>query len=170
MNKQCAKCGAEKLSSDFYNDRSRKDGKFPYCKICSSEWAKKNKDRVKEIHKIWVDNNRDANIEHKKKWLANNLEKRKESQRKYDKRNTAKRAAQEAKRRATILQATPKWADLEAIKDVYKEAEYFQMQVDHIFPLMGKNICGLHVWDNLQLLSAYKNRRKGNKFNLEEQT
>ena len=43
--------------------------------------------------------------------------------------------AQQAKRRATKLNATPKWADIEAIKDVYIEAEYFQMHVDHIYPL-----------------------------------
>lgn len=68
-----------------------------------------------------------------------------------------------AKRRAAKKQATPKWADLSLIKDVYKEAAYFQMHVDHIYPLQSDWVCGLHVWDNLQLLTAAVNISKGNK-------
>ena len=74
--------------------------------------------------------------------------------------------AQQAKRRAAKLHATPQWADFEAIKDVYMEAEYFQMHVDHIIPLQGKDVCGLHVWENLQLLSEIENLKKGNRLHV----
>lgn len=77
---------------------------------------------------------------------------------------SGKSAAKAAKRRAAKLQATPPWADLEEIKNVYLEAQYFGMHVDHIIPLQGKNVCGLHVWDNLQLLSAVENIKKGNRY------
>ena len=69
-----------------------------------------------------------------------------------------------AKRRATQLLATPAWADLDAIKDVYIEAAYMQLHVDHIVPLQGKTVCGLHVSNNLQLLTASENSKKHNKF------
>jgi 5-methylcytosine-specific restriction endonuclease McrA len=79
-----------------------------------------------------------------------------------DKIRMAKRVAQ-ASRRAAKLQATVSWADKELIKDMYLEAEYFQMEVDHIVPLQGKNVSGLHWEGNLQLLSAKDNRIKSNK-------
>lgn len=53
----------------------------------------------------------------------------------------------------------------DGIADVYKEAEYQQMYVDHIIPLRSKLVCGLHVWENLQLLTPTENMKKGNKFN-----
>jgi len=86
----------------------------------------------------------------------------------YAKNNPAKINASNAKHRASKLDRTPVWADLEAIKDVYKEAQYFQMDVDHIIPLQGKLVSGLHVWDNLQLLSPKENRTKSNKFTIED--
>jgi hypothetical protein len=68
------------------------------------------------------------------------------------------------RREAQKLQATPAWADLDAIADVYREAAYFGMHVDHMVPLRHKSVCGLHVWDNLQLLTPKENISKGNRF------
>lgn len=62
-----------------------------------------------------------------------------------------------------IKQATPPWADQQAILDVYLEAEYFGMEVDHIVPIRSKLVCGLHTWENLQLLTKLENITKGNR-------
>lgn len=59
--------------------------------------------------------------------------------------------------------ATPKWANLEIISRIYACAEDYH--VDHIIPLQGKHVCGLHVENNLQYLSVEENLRKSNKFN-----
>lgn len=69
-----------------------------------------------------------------------------------------------AKRRAAKLNATPKWADLEAIKYIYTVAHKAGLEVDHIVPLQGKLVCGLHVENNLQLLTRNENTRKGNRY------
>lgn len=63
----------------------------------------------------------------------------------------------------SLRRATPKWADREAIREFYKNRpEGFH--VDHIVPIHGKGVCGLHVLDNLQYLPAIDNLKKGNKY------
>jgi hypothetical protein len=101
-------------------------------------------------------------------WRLNNPNKIsiKISKDKYKK--SAKGKAIESKHRAIRRtgkkQATPIWVDLNAISDVYIEAEYMQMQVDHIIPLKSKLVCGLHTLDNLQLLYSKINNIKGNRY------
>lgn len=74
-----------------------------------------------------------------------------------------------ARYRAAMLQAMPSWADREQIKEVYKIADVLAgecgetLHVDHIIPLQGKNVSGLHVPWNLQVLTAFHNRSKGNR-------
>ena len=79
-------------------------------------------------------------------------------------RNLHKRAADTAKHLAAKRRAIPKWADLSEIEDVYMEAAYMQMDVDHIVPLQSSLVCGLHVVDNLQLLPKLENISKGNRY------
>jgi len=75
-----------------------------------------------------------------------------------------------AKRRAAKLNATPKWADLEKIQQVYilcrqiSETTGVLHHVDHVVPLQGKHVCGLHVETNLRIVPATENLSKANKF------
>ena len=76
--------------------------------------------------------------------------------------------ATSAKYRAALLQRIPAWADLEAIQLFY--ANYPPgYHVDHIVPLQGERVSGLHVLENLQYLTAAENLKKGNKFDLDLQ-
>jgi hypothetical protein len=97
-------------------------------------------------------------------WLQAHPERRGIISKKYKAKNTARYAALAAKRRAQKMQATPAWADLAAIKAVYERAAEQGLTVDHIVPLQGKTVCGLHVETNLQLLSRPENSRKHNRF------
>ena len=69
-------------------------------------------------------------------------------------------------------QATPYWLSKMhkiEIEDIYwcaREMERIlgeKFHVDHIVPINGKNVCGLHVPWNLQILTVEENLKKGNK-------
>jgi hypothetical protein len=77
-------------------------------------------------------------------------------------REYPKKLARNALRRASKLQATPPWADLKAIENIYTSCPK-GFHVDHILPLKGKTVCGLHVSWNLQHLTAEANYQKNNK-------
>lgn len=57
----------------------------------------------------------------------------------------------------------PAWADKHAIREFYRNCPE-GYEVDHIIPLRGEIVCGLHVLSNLQYLPVEVNRRKGNSF------
>lgn len=81
----------------------------------------------------------------------------------------AARAAERRTRQAALLQRVPAWADLSAIKTFYVEARRLTQEtgtahhVDHIFPLCGKEVSGLHVATNLQVIPATINLAKGSR-------
>lgn len=66
--------------------------------------------------------------------------------------------------------ATPNWANLDKIKELYLQARALTKEtgilheVDHIVPITHKLVCGLHVEDNLQVLTKDQNRKKCNHF------
>jgi hypothetical protein len=81
--------------------------------------------------------------------------------------------ARSALRRAAEIQQTPAWADKEEIKAVYLRAVSLSAatgiphHVDHIYPLRGRLVSGLHVAGNLQVLTATANLAKKNHFEVE---
>jgi len=70
--------------------------------------------------------------------------------------------------RAATLKRTPAWADLNAIRDVYLDAATHPasepMHVDHVIPLQGRNVSGLHVVENLRVIPGSENCAKCNRF------
>lgn len=78
------------------------------------------------------------------------------------------------KRSATMILAAPKWRDREKIKAIYDEARRLtletgvQYHVDHHYPLQGHFCCGLHVPENLRILTETENCRKSHGHPLEE--
>jgi hypothetical protein len=104
----------------------------------------------------------------KAKHRAVNPEIQHESERKYRAKRIASglNAAMVAKYRATKLQRTPAWVDLGHIKTIYQDCPS-GYHVDHIIPLQGELVSGLHVPWNLQHLPASENFSKNNRFDIE---
>lgn len=138
------------------------------------EWHKRNPEMRKNHRDAWEKKNpghvnkrkaayRGRNPVKYRQWSIDNPELKKKINAAWAARNKPKRAEQAQKRRAHLLQATPRWADRESIVEIYYEAEYHGLQVDHIVPLRSKLVCGLHCEANLQLLTEAANKSKSNR-------
>ena len=160
--KICSKCKEEKSLDCFSKNKWRKDGLSHYCKQCK-----------KNAKKVDYEKHRDAYRENQKLYYEKNKNQIKEKVNSWRQENLARYNARMSKRRSDKIKATPKWADLKKINQIYIECKILQdilgvkMQVDHIIPLNGKNVCGLHCEDNLRIIHASENQTKGNKL-LEE--
>lgn len=134
-------------------------------------WAAANPERNKAIKSAWNKANPDSQAARARKWFLVNKEKASAQAGEYRKRTPDKQNAKAAKRRAATLRATPAWADLEAIECFYTLARIYrdfghEVEVDHVAPLRGRNVCGLHVHQNLQVLPMSVNRSKSNSFQI----
>lgn len=66
--------------------------------------------------------------------------------------------------KARLVTQCPPWADRKAIAEVYRKASKLGLEVDHVVPLKGISVCGLHVENNLQIITAEENSAKRNHF------
>lgn len=144
----CCECRKEALAivehgREYYRQQSRKWYRNNTAKHSESvrRWQKKNPDKH---YKIVREKNR--------KWRENNPDK----MRQYS-----------AKRRAAKIERTPEWADETKISAIYASTGD-KDHVDHIIPLQGEIVSGLHVHNNLQVIPANKNIQKGNRITRHE--
>lgn len=141
MRGSCYECKLE-----FERKSKRHLKRKEYQKNFFSGYDYKNK---KECQSRYYKNNRD-------KELARSKIKREKNRSYY--------SSKCAERRAKKSNATPSWYESEKVNLVYKMARELNLEVDHIVPITSDLVCGLHCWDNLQLLSRCENAKKGNYF------
>lgn len=186
--KQCACCKETKSYSEFTKHKQKADGYYTYCKQCKKikdkesyekhkearyastvEWKKKNIEKVREYKKKWNKNNKKYFAD----WNLTNIDHVRAERRKWKKANKAKINAATRKRQATQLQRTPAWLrqhDYKVMESKYAIAAWLSAvvgidyHVDHIIPLRGKTVSGLHVPDNLSVIRAKDNLEKSNKY------
>jgi len=164
--KICSKCGEELPLELFEKRKDSADGMRGCCRDCTrktkQQYRDNNRESVRAQQSKWIENNRQHHNANCKKWADGNRDKTRHFVKSWAIRNRGKRAFTENKRRAAKLNATPVWADLGEILDIYESCPVGH-HVDHIIPLQGKNVCGLHVEYNLQHMLAKDNLAKSNK-------
>ena len=164
-DKTCTCCGIEKSVSEF---RFRRESKRPNgyylstCKSCEKlkfqEYQKKNLDKFREYnHRAYV-----------KKFgpLVRNMNHTEESRAQWQRDKSNRRCTR-------AEQARVLW-DKDFTDFVYKEAHELrklrnqltgiEWHIDHIIPLKGDLVCGLHVWNNFAVIPKVDNLRKGNDY------
>lgn len=171
----CSKIKVAKWQSENKNylikyEKERYALNAEYFKQKSSEWRNNNRDKHLEYLKQYFKSY--AGKLSVKKYKLKNRDELLIKQRKYynssplskstwiaKNRNIVNSYA--AKRRAFKKQSIPQWANIDAIKDVYKNCP-IGYEVDHIVPIQSDLVCGLHYEVNLQYLTKQDNRSKSN--------
>lgn len=115
------------------------------------EYRQRNRERYNEYLAAYRTEKRDIVRAAEKRWRTN---------------NPGRKRALGAKYYLAKKKRIPPWADLQAIRVFYENCPE-GYEVDHIHPLQGTRISGLHTIENLQYLPASTNRAKGNRFDQE---
>jgi len=167
--KCCRKISQEnwRLKSNY--NKSYYDKNSDIIKKRASQYKKDNPEKVKQVRREYYQNNR-ATIDSKnKKWAKDNRERSREIKKKYEKNNPEVKLKSSIDRRAKERLSTPEWSESSKIRTLMQKCKELSRltgkvyHIDHIEPIRGKNVCGLHVWANLQILEDDLNYKKSNK-------
>ena len=148
MGKKCSRCGVVKPLDGFNKRVSSKDGHRPNCRECQAL-----------DKQIYLSNLSSQKLAEKRAYT-----------RKWKRENREAVRAYKADRRAAKIMRAAKWGNKDVIRSFYIAAKYLEeltqqeWHVDHVIPLQGKLVSGLHIESNLQLLTKEENLSKHNKF------
>lgn len=160
---------------NFYKNSRMKDGYVNTCKSCDLARSKKryldNRAEVLERTKAYGKANRHITRKASKTYYSKNRDAAIQRRLDWSKANPERAAAMAAEYRARKANATPIWltkeqkAEIVLFYDLARDCQITtgeKYHVDHIVPLKGENVCGLHVPWNLQVLPADVNIAKSN--------
>jgi hypothetical protein len=165
--KACTKCRVVKPFSAYAANKRTKDKRQSWCITCSNEYTKQSRANNPE----WQEHRREyMRSDERKKWRS--------AYNKTDNGRTKRKAAKSRSETPSIKRNNrvfyklrnsghcPKWVKPKDVFDfydlAYRAGEHWV--VDHIIPLNGKTVCGLHVPSNLQVIPKFRNEIKSDSF------
>lgn len=191
--KRCVLCHVEKPSGEFYKRADSPDGYRNDCKDCRKKASSQNyyrdvekqKEQRRAYYRRFVEENPDFHVkkywadveqsrQQNREYYQQNRKKRIQKSVEYARKNAARANATKKKYKLSKEKACPAWVSFsrelcDQITYFYEEARRktkatgIVHHVDHIVPIQGKTICGLHVPWNLQVLTAAENCSKQNR-------
>jgi hypothetical protein len=171
--KLCCTCKEDKPVSLFYKNKTTKDGLYKQCIACVKHYYVTNKTIINLKNNQYYQNNKEKHLQKSKEYREQNKEYLKEHKQQYYQNNKFYFIKKSKERQKRIKQATPCWEsekDRQHITSVYNLAMLYSWitdspwHVDHVIPLKGKIVCGLHVPLNLEPVPASYNLSKGAKY------
>lgn len=170
--KCCPRCNVTKPASEFFPNAVRKDQLSVYCQSCQRIYmAEKQYDKKRYAEK------RSEELARGAVYRAANTEKIRQrvsiSRAIHRHKHVGRIRVKNVERKLRIKGATPSWANRKAMAAIYDEARRLEREdgrkrhVDHVIPLHGRNVCGLHVETNLRIVFARENLIKNNKFEVQ---
>jgi hypothetical protein len=144
------------LNKERYNlnrNQARKE-RIEKARECQRNYYYKNNEKEKYKQSIYREKHAEQERERAKAWR---------------KEHPGECTEQSITKHCRKINRTPAWADIEKIREIYKERTKLTKEtgiihhVDHIIPLKGKTVSGLHVHYNLRIITASENIRKHNK-------
>lgn len=184
--KECSKCKRVKPLCFFPRHAGRNDGFDSQCKSCKHDRyiANAEKERINSRERYarnivalriqqraWWTANKEVSREASRNWRKNNPDAQKIASGRWTKEHPEKRAAAQSKRRTSQENRTPDWLTPEdfikiefyySLSEALRIATGIRHSVDHIVPLQGRSVSGLHVPWNLQVIPLSENSKKGN--------
>jgi hypothetical protein len=183
LQKMCCRCKQEKPANQFYANKRMKDGLNTFCIECHKEdnIKRKAKNRAepefkaaeKASKKEYRERSVEKNAEYMRKWRFENQERIQKYSKEYRDANKARYNFLCRKRKIDLIHRMPLWLtddDKWILEQAYELAALrtkmlgVRFHVDHILPLRGKKVSGLHVPQNVRVVTWLENQRKTNKF------
>jgi len=136
------------------------------CPLCLRKHMQDNRQKYNERNAKYRESNRDHYNLLQREWRYNNKDKVAKFHRNHFEKNVSQYNSWAKLGALKKRNRVPSWSQIEEIHQFYVNCPE-GYQVDHIIPLNGKLVCGLHVIENLQYLTPSENMKKGNKYVVE---
>jgi hypothetical protein len=183
LQKLCCRCKQERPVEQFYANTRMKDGRNTFCIDCHKSDNRERKNKLRSTpefrateqayKKAYREQTKGQQAEYMAQWREKNKVQINAYGRQYREKRKDHYSFLCQKRKIALLNRTPAWLtedDFWVIEQAYELAALrtkllgVEFHVDHVIPLRGKTVSGLHVPQNIRVVTWLENQRKTNKF------